>query len=203
MQWLTERSDRSSKDQQESRDIDGELELKELANVIEDSPAPQHSLDDGAKLIIKNDDVRCSVSYFSSSDAHSETHIRSFQCQSIVRAVTCDADDLSKKEGGGGKETKSKRKENVNVKQGKMLRKGNAGRVLVYTSRLPLRLSFHSSKYPGKSRFRSLWKENNEMSIKRKCKILYTAHLPLPHGTDFICMTPMPFFWRYWDAVPI
>ena len=36
----------------------GYLELQELADVVEDCPAPQHGLDDGAKVVVHDHDVR-------------------------------------------------------------------------------------------------------------------------------------------------
>ena len=52
--------DRADEYDDQSCTINRQLELEELADVVKDSSAPQHSFDDGREVVIEDDDV-CSL----------------------------------------------------------------------------------------------------------------------------------------------
>jgi len=47
---------------EEGNTVDRKLELEETSNVVIDISTPRAGLDDGSKVIILDDDIRCSMS---------------------------------------------------------------------------------------------------------------------------------------------
>ena len=83
---------RADEDHDQSDNVDGELELEEALDVVEDVATPHASLDNGVEVIIGQQNVGSFLSNISSSDTHSETDIGLLKGWSIVGSVTSDSD---------------------------------------------------------------------------------------------------------------
>jgi hypothetical protein len=68
--------------------VDGELELDELADRIEDVAAPEYCLDDGIEVVVQEDDGSCLAGHFRAGYAHREPHVCLLEGGSVVGAVT-------------------------------------------------------------------------------------------------------------------
>lgn len=79
---------------EDGHDVDGDLEGKELADALEDVPAPLHGGDDGGEVVIEEDDGRGVFGDLGAGDAHSEADICLFEGGSIVGAVTSNGHDV-------------------------------------------------------------------------------------------------------------
>lgn len=86
---------RSEEYDEESDDVDSELELEELPHVVIDVTAVLDSDLDRAEVVVKKFDVGSIDSDFSSRDSHSETNVSTDQSWSIVCTITSDSDSLS------------------------------------------------------------------------------------------------------------
>mmetsp|Transcript_11205 Transcript_11205/g.38156 ORF Transcript_11205/g.38156 Transcript_11205/m.38156 type:complete len:500 (-) Transcript_11205:2714-4213(-) len=75
-------------------DVDGELELKELADVVVHAPPPLDSCDDGLKVVVEDHNVSCLLCYLSAVDEHGKADVSLLQRRSIVRPVPSDGDNL-------------------------------------------------------------------------------------------------------------
>lgn len=73
-----------------SNHIDSELKLQELCNRIVDVAAPHDSLDNAAEVVIGEDDVRGLLGNVSTRQTHGKADVGSFQCWSIISAITGD-----------------------------------------------------------------------------------------------------------------
>ena len=78
-----------------SDDIDGELELEELAHVVIDVTTEKDGCENGAEVIIHELDIASILGNISASDSHSETNVRSVQGGSIVGTITGHSNSFS------------------------------------------------------------------------------------------------------------
>lgn len=75
--------------------VDGELELDELADGVEDVATPEDGLDDGVEVVIDEDDGCCFSGYFSAGDAHGKPDIGFLQCRGIIGPIARGSHNIS------------------------------------------------------------------------------------------------------------
>lgn len=85
--------DSAEEDNEHGYDVDSELELEELADVVEDGSAELESDNDGGEVVIHEDDVRGTLGDIGASDTHGEADISSGESGSIVGTVTGNSDN--------------------------------------------------------------------------------------------------------------
>ena len=87
--------DRPEEGECDGDDVDGQLELEELADAVEDVPAPRHRLDDGGEVVVHEDDVRRLLRDLGAGDAHREADVGALQRGGVVRPIARDGDDVA------------------------------------------------------------------------------------------------------------
>lgn len=77
-----------------SDDVDGQLELEELADVVIDVATESNSSQNGAEIVIHQLDIASVLGDISTSDSHSKADIGSVESGSIVGAITSHSNSL-------------------------------------------------------------------------------------------------------------
>ena len=73
-------------------------------NGVVNTTTPHDSLNDGSKIIIHKNDVRSLFGNLSTGDTHRKPDMGSFECGTIIRTVTRNADNLAKRAKGFDKD---------------------------------------------------------------------------------------------------
>mmetsp|Transcript_30056 Transcript_30056/g.70192 ORF Transcript_30056/g.70192 Transcript_30056/m.70192 type:complete len:475 (+) Transcript_30056:222-1646(+) len=79
----------------EGDDVDGELELEELADVVVDGPAPHDRLDDRAKVVVQDHHVTRLLRNGRPRDAHAQPHVRLLEGRRVVGTVPRHSHNLA------------------------------------------------------------------------------------------------------------
>lgn len=85
----------TGEDDEHSDDVDGELELEELAHVVVDVAAVHNGSQDGAEVVIEELDIASALGDVRASDAHGEADIGAVKSGGVVGAIASDGDGLS------------------------------------------------------------------------------------------------------------
>ena len=75
--------------------VDGQLELKELSDIVEDAATVTDSGENRAEVIVHEGDIGSVLGYISTTDSHSEADIGAVKSRCIVGAITGDGDGTS------------------------------------------------------------------------------------------------------------
>ena len=86
----------TGKDDEHSNNVDGKLELEELANTVEDVTSVNNTDQDGAEVVVHKLDITGVLGNISASNSHGETNIGSVKGGGIVGTVTSDSDSTAK-----------------------------------------------------------------------------------------------------------
>jgi len=70
----------------QGHNVDSELELEELADIVEHAAAPHHRFDDGAEVVVHDDDVRGLLGHIGAAEAHGQPHLRRAKRRAVVGA---------------------------------------------------------------------------------------------------------------------
>jgi len=82
-------------DDEHGDDVNGQLELKELADVVIDVTAVPDSGQDRAEVVIKERDVTSALGDIGAGNAHGKADIGAVKSRGVVGAITSDGDGLS------------------------------------------------------------------------------------------------------------
>mmetsp|Transcript_31445 Transcript_31445/g.70736 ORF Transcript_31445/g.70736 Transcript_31445/m.70736 type:complete len:393 (-) Transcript_31445:1730-2908(-) len=87
---------RCSSDRREDAgdDVDGELELEELADVVVDAASPLHRRDDGLEVVVEDHNVCRLLRHLRPVDEHGEPDVRLLQRRRVVGPIPRHCDDL-------------------------------------------------------------------------------------------------------------
>lgn len=94
-EWLLSEEASTGEDEEHSDDVDSELELKELADIVIDVTAIFDSGQDGAEVVIRENNIAGALGNIGSSNSHSETNIRSVESRGVISAITSHSNSLS------------------------------------------------------------------------------------------------------------
>jgi len=90
----------TGKDNEHSNDVDGQLELKELAHVVIDVTSEFHGNEDRAEVVVQKLDIASALGDIGTSDSHGEADVRSVKGWGIVGAVAGDSNGTSNADQG-------------------------------------------------------------------------------------------------------
>eukprot|EP00960_Hanusia_phi_P077474 768698-Hanusia_phi.AAC.5 len=85
---------RSHRREDAGDDVDGELELEELADVVIDAAAPLHRRHDGLEVVVEDHNVCCLLRHLRPVDEHREPDVRLLQRRRVVGPIPRHCDDL-------------------------------------------------------------------------------------------------------------
>eukprot|EP00162_Nutomonas_longa_P014766 comp22094_c0_seq1/m.51290 comp22094_c0_seq1/g.51290 ORF comp22094_c0_seq1/g.51290 comp22094_c0_seq1/m.51290 type:complete len:435 (-) comp22094_c0_seq1:846-2150(-) len=85
----------ANKHKQQRNQVDGELELEELAHTVVHGAAPHHGLDNRRKVVVQNDDIGRILGNLGASNAHRQPNIGLGQRCGIVGAVARDGNHIT------------------------------------------------------------------------------------------------------------
>ena len=94
--FLLGRGDGGDKGDNDGSDVCRNLELQELTNSIVYATTPHDGLDDRSRVVVHEDDIRSLFGGLSTGSTHRKPDVGSFECGTIIRTVTHNADNLAK-----------------------------------------------------------------------------------------------------------
>ena len=93
---LFSRSNHRDESDNDSGNVRRDLEMKKLAHHVIHAATPHNSLDNQGEIVIHENDVRCILSDFRTSDTHGKADMHSLKRGIIVCIITGDTGNLAK-----------------------------------------------------------------------------------------------------------